>query len=590
MKYDFETIMDRAGKDAIAIDGVGMLPGFTPTPPKEGFDLIPMWVADMNFPTVPTVVEAIKTRADHTAFGYFQLTDEYFNSIIKWHEYHNNVKNLSKEHIGYENGVIGGVLTALRVMTSQGDKILVHSPTYIGFTMSLHNNGYNVVHSQLVEDENGIMRMDFEDMERCIIENDIHATIFCSPHNPCGRVWEEWEIKKAMDLFEKYNVYVVSDEIWSDIIIGENKHIPTQSVSEYAREHTVGMYAPSKTFNLAGLVGSYHIVYNKWLKDRMMKEASLNHYNVANVFSMHALIGAYKEEGYEWVKQLRETIKGNIDYACEYIENNFDGVEVKKPEGTYMLFVDCTNWCIENNKTIDQVEQAAWDVGVAVQDGKMFHGPNHFRINLALPLSRVKEAMERLDKYVFNANHNEQIGKEIVVGDKLDDLKVNTVFKKDVTLSELSNKVSGKTAIIFLRYYGCTICQMDINHYKKEYEKIIKAGGQIVIVFQSSSEIIQENLNEGDLPFDIICDPDKSLYQKYNVLPSQTLQAMIDKKALYKVAVAKKEGIKHGKYEGDELQLPATIIIDNELDVNYVHYGKTVGDILSVDELVEVLK
>jgi len=403
MKYDFTSIMDRHGKDAIAVDGVGLRPGFAPDPPKDGFDVIPMWVADMNFPTCPTIPQAIIERTQHPAYGYFFPTEEYFGSIIRWQATRNGVTGLKPEHIGYENGVIGGVISALNVFCSRGDKVLVHCPTYIGFTKSLINNGYNIVHSPLVKDEQGVWRMDFEDMERRLAEGDIHAAIFCSPHNPMGRVWERWEIERAMELYKKYDVYVVSDEIWSDLILSGNKHIPTQSVSEDAKMRTVALYAPSKTFNLAGLVGSYHIIYNKWIRDRILKESSLGHYNNMNVLSMHALIGAYKDEGYTWCDELCQVLSGNVDYALDYIAKHFQGVESTRPQGTYMLFLDCTEWCKAHGKTIDELEKACWDVGVAVQDGKMFHGPCHLRVNLALPLSRVQEAFERLDKYVFNA-------------------------------------------------------------------------------------------------------------------------------------------------------------------------------------------
>lgn len=402
MKYDFTSIMDRVGKDAIAVEALGQMK-MAPKPPKDGFDIIPMWVADMNFPTVPTIPEAIIERAKHPAYGYFSPRKEYYDAIIQWQKKRNGVTDLTPECIGYENGVLGGVISALNVYCSRGDNVLVHKPTYIGFTNSLTNNGYHIVHSELVKDENDVWRMDFEDMEKKIVEHNIHATIFCSPHNPCGRVWERWEIEKAMEIFKKHDVMVVADEIWSDLITTGHKHIPTQSVSEDAKMRTVALYAPSKTFNLAGLIGSYHIIYNQHLRDRIAKESSLSHYNSMNVLSMHALIGAYQPEGYEWLDELREVITGNIDYACNYIKEHFDGVSVSRPEGTYMLFVDCSEWCEKHGKTIEDVEQAAWDVGVACQDGRMFHGPCHLRINLALPLSRVQEAFARLDKYVFNA-------------------------------------------------------------------------------------------------------------------------------------------------------------------------------------------
>ena len=400
MKYDFTSILDRNGKDAIAVEHIP-IPG---AQVKEGFDRIPMWVADMNFSTAPTVVEAMMERVQHPAYGYFDPSEEYYASIIRWQEKRNGVTGLEPEHIGYENGVLGGVISALNVMCSKGDNVLLHSPTYIGFTMSLENNGYHIVHSPLIKDENGVWRMDFEDMEKKIVKNRIHAAVFCSPHNPCGRVWERWEIEKAMELYKKYDVFVISDEIWSDLILEGHKHIPTQSVSEDARNRTVAMYAPSKTFNLAGLVGSYHIIYNTWLRERVLKESSLSHYNAMNVLSMHALVGAYKPEGYEWLDELRQVLTDNVEFACRYIQDHFEGIEVSKPEGTYMLFLDCTKWCEKHGKTIDELQRAGVEVGVIWQDGRPFHGPCHIRMNLALPFSRVQEAFERLDRYVFHAN------------------------------------------------------------------------------------------------------------------------------------------------------------------------------------------
>jgi len=401
MKYDFTSIMDRRGKDAIAVDMVGA-PGSPYPAPKDGFDVIPMWVADMNFPVVPTIQEAMIRRAQHGAFGYFMPTEDYYNSIIRWQETQNGVTGLEAKHIGYENGVLGGVATVLSVLCSKGDNILVHSPTYVGFTGVLTNNGYRIVHSQLKQDENGIWRMDFADMERKIVENKIHTAIFCSPHNPTGRVWEKWEIEQAMALYKKYGVYVISDEIWSDIILSGHKHIPTQSISEDAKMRTAALYAPSKTFNLAGLIGSYHIIYNDWLRERCDKESSLGHYNSMNVMSMHALLGAYRPEGYEWVEELRQVITGNVDWACEYIRSHFAGVGVSKPEGTYMLFLNCEKWLEKTGKTMDELLKMGWDVGVVWQDGRAFHGQTHIRMNLALPLSRVQEAFHRLHRYVFN--------------------------------------------------------------------------------------------------------------------------------------------------------------------------------------------
>ena len=400
MKFDFESMIERRGLDALAIDALGN--GSAPGAPKEGFDAIPMWVADMNFATAPSVCEAMVERIAHPLFGYFDPRPEYYESIIRWHRERNGVEGLEAKHIGYENGVLGGLLSAIGTFCSRGDSILIHSPTYMGFTGSLTNAGYRLVHSPLILDEQGVWRMDYEDMERKLAEQHIHAAVFCSPHNPTGRVWERWEVERAMELFAKYDVYVVSDEIWSDIILSGNRHIPTQSVSEDARNRTVAMYAPSKTINLAGLIGAYHIIYNDRLRDRVGKESSLSHYNHMNVLSMHALIGAYRPQGMEWLDELLQVLSENASYAYQYICQHFEGVRTARSQGTYMLFLDCSEWLEQHGMTLEQLLQAGWDVGVAWQDGRVHGGTNHIRLNLALPHARMKEAFERMNRYVFN--------------------------------------------------------------------------------------------------------------------------------------------------------------------------------------------
>ena len=403
MKYDFTTILDRKGHDAIAVDTI-------PIPDAEvaeGFSVIPMWVADMNFPTVPTILEAVSERLNPPHFGYFMLLDEYFDSIIGWHKDRFGVEGLTKECIGYENGVLGCVASALQAFTAPGEAVLLHSPTYIGFTGTMNNNGRKMVLSDLVRDENGVWRMDYEDMEKKIVENHIHCAIFCSPHNPTGRVWEREEIEKAMEIYQKHDCIVISDEIWSDIVLPGAKHIPTQSVSEDAKNRTIAVYAPTKTFNLAGLVGSYHVIYNSYLRDRVVKVSEMSHYNMTNVLSVHALIGAYKPEGREWVDELCQVLGSNVDYAYDYITKNFKGVSLAKPQGTYMLYLDCEEWCKEHGKTMDELLKAGVRVGVIWQDGRPFNRPYAVRINLAVPHVRVVDAMDRLDKYVFNGSLDE---------------------------------------------------------------------------------------------------------------------------------------------------------------------------------------
>lgn len=400
MKFDFTTILDRVGKDALALDEIPIEGAKV----REGFSRLPMWVADMSFATAPSVVEAVSRRLAHPAFGYFLTSDDYYDSIIAWQKRRHGVTGLEREHIGYENGVLGGLCTALQAFTAPGESVLLHSPTYVGFTHSIEANGRKIIHSPLKRDENGIWRMDFEDMDRKLRENHIHFAVFCSPHNPCGRVWERWEIERAMDVYRQNECVVVSDEIWSDLILAGYKHIPTQSISEDARNRVIAMYAPSKTFNLAGLIGSYHIIYNPYLCDRMVNTASLCHYNSMNVLSMHALIGAYTAEGEQWVDELCAVLTENVHYACDYINHSFDGVTVSRPQGTYMLYLDCSSWLQRTGTDMDTLLRKGVEVGVIWQDGRTFKHPDTIRLNVALPLSQVKEAMERLDRYVFNAS------------------------------------------------------------------------------------------------------------------------------------------------------------------------------------------
>lgn len=398
MKYDFTSIMDRHGKDSIAVDKIPVEGARV----DEGFSTIPMWVADMNFATVPAVQDAIIERTRHPAFGYYDTRKEYFDAIIDWQKSRHGVEGLTKEAIGYENGVLGCLASALQAFTAPGEAVLLHSPTYIGFTHVMEDNGRRMVLSSLKPDEQGIYRMDYEDMDRKIKENHIHFCVFCSPHNPTGRVWEREELEKAMEVYQANDCVVVSDEIWSDLILAGHTHIPTQSVSEDARKRTIAIYAPSKTFNLAGLIGSYHIIYDTYLRDRVVKQSRLSHYNDMNVLSMYALMGAYSPEGQEWLDELCQVLTQNVDYGYHYITEHFQGVNLSKPQGTYMLYLDCGQWCREHGMSVDELLKEGIRVGVIWQDGRPFQKPDTIRMNLAVPYSMLKEAFDRLDRYVFN--------------------------------------------------------------------------------------------------------------------------------------------------------------------------------------------
>ena len=216
----------------------------------------------------------------------------------------------------------------------------------------------------------------------------------------CGLV-NKPELEKAMEVYAANDCFVLSDEIWSDLILPGYRHIPTLSVSDDARRRTAAFYAPSKTFSLAGLIGSYHIIPDPWLRDRVTRQGDLSHYNSCNVLSLHALLGAYSDEGAQWLDELRPVLADNIRYACDFIAAHFPGVQVMQPQGTYMLFLDCAAWLQEHHMTLRELEERGARAGVIWQDGAAFAWPDSIRMNLALPHSRLVEAMERLRVHAF---------------------------------------------------------------------------------------------------------------------------------------------------------------------------------------------
>lgn len=396
MNYDFTTVLEREGGDSIAAN-------FNPIPGaviRDGFSRIPMWIADMSFLTAPEILDAMRSRLNFPFFGYYSLSSSYYESILNWQRRRHGTEGLKAEHIGYENGVLGGVSSAIQMLSSPGEKLLLHAPTYVGFTHVLEDLGRTAVHSLLKQDAEGIWRMDYEDMEQKLREEKIHLAILCSPHNPSGRVWERWELERAMELFKKYDVTVISDEIWSDIILPGYTHIPTQNLSDDARQRTLAFYAPSKTFSLAGLVGSYHIVYNPALRDRLRRRSAMSHYNSGNVLSMHALIAAYSQ-GWSWMEEMIQTVADNVSFACDYIDSHFPGVRVMRPQGTYILFLDCAAYLREKGDTLDALLRRGAEVGVLWQNGTDFFWPDSIRLNLALPRTQLEEALDRLRRFAF---------------------------------------------------------------------------------------------------------------------------------------------------------------------------------------------
>lgn len=360
-------------------------------------DIIPMGIADMEFATAPCVIEAVRRRMEHPLFGYFNLDNRFYEAIMNWHGRHFHNEDLRPEHILYQNGVLGGIAAALQAFTLPGDRVLCSGPVYSGFIRTVGDLGRVLCPSMLKPDREGIMRLDLEDMERKILDNKVKAFIFCSPHNPTGRVWDEDEIRDVAVLCGKYHVLLISDEIWADFTPGGKQHIPTAMVSGLAKDITISLYSPTKTFNLASLRCAYAVAYAPWLRDAMEKAAVMTHFNNPNVLSCEALIGAYQEGG-EWVEQLNRYIRKNQEYVHDYVTSQFSGVRMQMPEGTYLGWLDCSAPSLDFEQILKDMEHC----GVLGNDGASYLAPKHVRLNLACPMSVCEDAMSRLERYVFH--------------------------------------------------------------------------------------------------------------------------------------------------------------------------------------------
>lgn len=393
----FDKVVDRKNTNSIKWDMI-TIPNATV---KPGVEVIPMWVADMDFETAPSLIAGIQKRLEHPVFGYAGRNQPYFDAIKNWHKTRYNVADIVDDYIAYENGVLGAVSTALRTYTVEGDPVLINSTTYIGFTGVLNGLKREIVHSALVEDANGIMRMDYEDMEKKIVEKKIKAYIFCSPHNPSGRVWDKDELEKMIDICHKHKVVVISDEIWADFTYGGKKHIPTYSVNDKAAECVYSIYAIGKTFNMASMIAATSVCKSPAIREAIRKCAADTHLNGASEISLAAVTGAYQPEGAAWVDELIEYLKKNIDYAVDFVNNQLPGVTTKTPEGTYLLFLDAAEYLKDKNVDLDTVLQRFVAEGVIPNDGRPFGGATHIRLNMACRHDSVVEAMKRLKEAVF---------------------------------------------------------------------------------------------------------------------------------------------------------------------------------------------
>ncbi|APC42262.1 MalY/PatB family protein [Clostridium estertheticum] len=380
--------MDRVGTNSLKWDALDKRYGDK--------NLIPMWVADMEFRAPEVVVNAMKKRIEHGIFGYSYVPDSYYNSFINWERNQHNYE-VDKKWIRFSTGVVVSLYWFVNAFTKFGDSVIILTPVYYPFHDAVKDTGRRLITSELIN-VNGVYTIDFEDFERNIMENDVKLFIQCSPHNPVGRVWTEKELDKILSICKRYNVLVVSDEIHQDIIIGENVQIPAAIVSgaKYA-DNIITVTAPSKTFNLAGLLNCNIIISNEKVMARYDAYSKTINKTEVNIMGLTAAEAAYNY-GEEWLKSLLGVIKHNYNHVKERLGDKAPKIVVTPLEGTYLIWVDLRGY-IEPNETKTFIQEKC---RLAVDYGEWF-GENckgFIRLNMATNPKYVEKAVDNIIKNI----------------------------------------------------------------------------------------------------------------------------------------------------------------------------------------------
>lgn len=382
MKYNFDEVISREGTNCEKFDARAQIFGRA--------DVIPMWVADMDFAAPSAVVEAIRKRAEHPVLGYSYRSDNYWQSIIDWVYRHSGWK-IQREWLDFTPGVVSGIVYALRAFTEPGDRIVIQPPVYHPFARQIHLNDRVVVNNPLRE-TNGHYEIDFEDLDRKLAGAKV--LLMSSPHNPTGRVFTREELTRIGQLCVKHDVLILSDEIHGDIVYAPQKFIHIASINETIAARTLTFIAPSKTFNIAGLSTSVSIVPNPILNQRLQEEYAKTHADQGNIFGAVALEAAYTH-GDEWLEQLLQYLKGNVDYVCNFLQERIPSIHCVPPQGTYLMWLDFREWGMTHEEIYQfLIDKAGW----GVNEGSMFgeEGCGWMRVNIATQRSVLKQAMEQL--------------------------------------------------------------------------------------------------------------------------------------------------------------------------------------------------
>lgn len=385
MKYDFSRPTERRGTDSYKWDSA----------PEA--DIIPLWVADMDFETFPGITEALQRRVAHGIFGYTRVPEAYYEAVCNWfgkrHGWH-----INREDIIYTSGVVPAVSAVIKALTLPGDQVIVQGPVYNCFFSSIRNNGCETVSNSLIYNKEELRyEIDFDDLERKLAHERARLMLICNPHNPGGRVWTRDELTRVAELCHKYGVRVVSDEIHCELTLYDNEYVPFGSLPDELSRDSITCCSPSKAFNTAGLQIANIVCRDAEVRNRIDRAININEVCDVNPFGVIALQAAYSDEGYEWLTQLREYISANYDLLCERFARELPKCKVMRMEGTYLAWIDCSELHISSDEIEEMLmhENKVW-----VNAGSMYgtEGAAFIRINMACTSELLNEGITRIVK------------------------------------------------------------------------------------------------------------------------------------------------------------------------------------------------
>lgn len=383
MEYDFSRPTDRRGTDSYKWDSA----------PEA--DIIPLWVADMDFETFPGITEALQRRVAHGIFGYTRVPEAYYEAVCRWfkkrHGWH-----INREDIIYTSGVVPAVSAVIKALTLPGDQVIVQGPVYNCFFSSIRNNGCEMVSNSLIYNKEELRyEIDFDDLERKLKHERVRLMLICNPHNPGGRVWTRDELTRVAELCRKYGVRVVSDEIHCELTLYDNEYVPFGSLPDELSRGSITCCSPSKAFNTAGLQIANIVCRDAEVRNRIDRAININEVCDVNPFGVIALQAAYSDEGYEWLTQLRKYISANYDLLLERFARELPKCKVMRMEGTYLAWIDCSELHISSDEIEEMLmhENKVW-----VNAGSMYgaEGAAFIRINMACTSELLNEGITRI--------------------------------------------------------------------------------------------------------------------------------------------------------------------------------------------------